>query len=158
MKCFQALFQFALLFYAFTAKLLHLIIYTICLFFFILLMKKGRKYNFRYHYFYLLNMNSYKHIFHSYLSGLNSIFKVLTYLYCAFCTLNCFIILISAGDGSFLVRPSEHYPGDYSLFFLSDKTVIRFRIEKQGRQLFIGGRYFDRLVTTLPLHYFHLPT
>lgn len=53
--------------------------------------------------------------------------------------------LRQAGDGSFLVRPSEHYPGDYSLFFLSDKTVIRFRIEKQGRQLFIGGRYFDSL-------------
>uniref|UniRef100_A0A0L8H737 Ras GTPase-activating protein 1 n=1 Tax=Octopus bimaculoides TaxID=37653 RepID=A0A0L8H737_OCTBM len=46
--------------------------------------------------------------------------------------------LRQAGNGSFLVRPSEHYPGDYSLFFLHDKTVIRFRIEKQGRQLFIG--------------------
>ncbi|GAB1609426.1 ras GTPase-activating protein 1-like [Argonauta hians] len=53
--------------------------------------------------------------------------------------------LRQAGNGSFLVRPSEHYPGDYSLFFLHDKTVIRFRIEKQGRQLFIGGRYFDSL-------------
>ncbi|XP_064608385.1 LOW QUALITY PROTEIN: ras GTPase-activating protein 1-like [Liolophura sinensis] len=50
-----------------------------------------------------------------------------------------------AGQGSFLVRPSDHSPGDYSLFFLCNKTVQRFRIEKQGRQYYMGGRYFDTL-------------
>ncbi|XP_021354731.1 ras GTPase-activating protein 1-like [Mizuhopecten yessoensis] len=53
--------------------------------------------------------------------------------------------LREAGQGSFLVRPSENSPGNYSLFVLCDKTVQRFRIEKEGRQLFMGGRYFDGL-------------
>uniref|UniRef100_K1Q407 Ras GTPase-activating protein 1 n=1 Tax=Magallana gigas TaxID=29159 RepID=K1Q407_MAGGI len=54
--------------------------------------------------------------------------------------------LREAGQGSFLVRPSENSPGNYSLFVLCDKVVQRFRIEKQGKQLFLmGGRYFDSL-------------
>ncbi|XP_067664824.1 ras GTPase-activating protein 1-like isoform X1 [Haliotis asinina] len=49
-----------------------------------------------------------------------------------------------AGAGSYLVRPSDNSPGALSLFFLSD-MVRRFRIEKKGKKLFVGGRYFDSL-------------
>ncbi|XP_059172622.1 ras GTPase-activating protein 1-like [Physella acuta] len=53
--------------------------------------------------------------------------------------------LMKSGEGSYLVRPSENSPGDYSLFFLCGKDVRRFRIEKKGRYLHLGGRYFDSL-------------
>ncbi|KAL8563555.1 hypothetical protein ACOMHN_060871 [Nucella lapillus] len=53
--------------------------------------------------------------------------------------------LMQAGEGSFLVRQSENYPGDYSLFFLCEKDVRRFRIERRGNQFLVGGRYFDSL-------------
>ncbi|PVD19798.1 hypothetical protein C0Q70_20289 [Pomacea canaliculata] len=53
--------------------------------------------------------------------------------------------LMQAGEGSFLVRQSENYPGDYSLFFLCEKDVRRFRIEKRGNQFLVGGRFFDSL-------------
>ncbi|XP_005103165.1 ras GTPase-activating protein 1 [Aplysia californica] len=53
--------------------------------------------------------------------------------------------LMKAGEGSYLIRPSENSPGDYSLFFLCGKEVRRFRIEKKGRYLHLGGRYFDSL-------------
>ncbi|KAK3701433.1 hypothetical protein RRG08_015853 [Elysia crispata] len=53
--------------------------------------------------------------------------------------------LMKAGEGSYLVRPSENSPGDYSLFFLCGKEVRRFRIEKKSRYLHLGGRYFDSL-------------
>ncbi|KAL8575409.1 hypothetical protein ACOMHN_000025 [Nucella lapillus] len=53
--------------------------------------------------------------------------------------------LMLAGEGSFLVRQSENYPGDYSLFFLCEKDVRRFRIERRGNQFLVGGRLFDSL-------------
>ncbi|KAK7492633.1 hypothetical protein BaRGS_00016112 [Batillaria attramentaria] len=53
--------------------------------------------------------------------------------------------LMMAGEGSFLVRQSENYPGDYSLFFLCEKDVRRFRIERRGNQFLVGGRFFDSL-------------
>ncbi|CAG5122423.1 unnamed protein product [Candidula unifasciata] len=53
--------------------------------------------------------------------------------------------LMKAGEGSYLVRPSENSPGDYSLFFLCGKEVKRFRIEKKGRYLHLGGRNFETL-------------
>lgn len=56
------------------------------------------------------------------------------------------MFFIIGGQGSFLVRPSENSPGNYSLFVLCDKIVQRFRIEKHERQLLMGGRYFDRFV------------
>ncbi|XP_037079065.1 ras GTPase-activating protein 1-like [Pollicipes pollicipes] len=37
-----------------------------------------------------------------------------------------------AGPGSFLVRPSDNSPGDYSLFFHINNQIQRFRIEKRG--------------------------
>ena len=49
----------------------------------------------------------------------------------------------SAGSNSFLIRPSDKNPGNYTLYFLCKQTVQRFKIEKQGRQLVMGGRYFD---------------
>ena len=65
----------------------------------------------------------------------------------------CFAVLsvhplwFTVGQGSYLVRPSDQSPGDYSLYVLCDKTVQRFRIEKEGKQLYLmGGRYFDRYV------------
>lgn len=43
-------------------------------------------------------------------------------------------MLVKAGPGSFLVRPSDNSPGDYSLFFHINNQIQRFRIEKkQGR-------------------------
>ncbi|KAK7116060.1 ras GTPase-activating protein 1-like [Littorina saxatilis] len=53
--------------------------------------------------------------------------------------------LMLAGEGSFLVRQSENYPGDYSLFFLCEKDVRRFRIERRGNQFLVGGRLFESL-------------
>ncbi|XP_041369267.1 ras GTPase-activating protein 1-like [Gigantopelta aegis] len=53
--------------------------------------------------------------------------------------------LTHAGEGGFLVRPSDNSPGAFSLFFLCEKEVMRFRIVRKGRQLFVGGRYFESL-------------
>lgn len=39
---------------------------------------------------------------------------------------------VLAGPGSFLVRPSDNSPGDYSLFFHINNQIQRFRIEKKG--------------------------
>lgn len=52
---------------------------------------------------------------------------------------------IAAGPGSFLVRPSDNSPGDYSLFFHINNQIQRFRIEKKGVRYFMGGRTFDCL-------------
>ena len=61
-----------------------------------------------------------------------------------FKSFNFFFLPHLAGEGSFLVRQSENYPGDYSLFFLCEKDVRRFRIERRGNQFLVGGRLFDR--------------
>ena len=52
-------------------------------------------------------------------------------------------IFVAAGPNSFLVRPSDNNPGNYTLFFLCKQTVQRFKIEQQGSQLVMGGRHFD---------------
>ena len=49
------------------------------------------------------------------------------------------------GPGSFLVRPSDNSPGDYSLFFHINNQIQRFRIEKKGVRYVMGGRTFDAL-------------
>ena len=49
------------------------------------------------------------------------------------------------GPGSFLVRPSDNSPGDYSLFFHINNQIQRFRIEKKGVRYVMGGRTFDCL-------------
>ncbi|KAF4529422.1 hypothetical protein B566_EDAN003516 [Ephemera danica] len=49
------------------------------------------------------------------------------------------------GPGSFLVRPSDNSPGDYSLFFHINNQIQRFRIEKKGVRYLMGGRTFECL-------------
>ncbi len=44
-------------------------------------------------------------------------------------------LLARAGPGSFLVRPSDNSPGNYSLFFHIENSVQRFRIERTGNRL-----------------------
>lgn len=51
-------------------------------------------------------------------------------------------MLVKAGPGSFLVRPSDNSPGDYSLFFHINNQIQRFRIEKKGVRYLMGGRTF----------------
>ena len=51
----------------------------------------------------------------------------------------------SGGPGSFLVRPSDNSPGDYSLFFHINNQIQRFRVEKKGVRYVMGGRTFDCL-------------
>ncbi|XP_074650781.1 ras GTPase-activating protein 1-like isoform X2 [Tubulanus polymorphus] len=53
--------------------------------------------------------------------------------------------LYSSGLGSFLVRPSDSNPGDYSLYCLPGNKPKKFRIEKRGRQFMMGGRYFNSI-------------
>ncbi|KAG8181736.1 hypothetical protein JTE90_028274 [Oedothorax gibbosus] len=53
--------------------------------------------------------------------------------------------LAKMGPGSFLVRPSDNSPGNYSLFFHINNTIQRFRIEKRGNRYVMGGRCFDSL-------------
>jgi len=54
-------------------------------------------------------------------------------------------LLVRAGPGSFLIRPSDNSPGDYSLFFHINNQIQRFRIEKKGVKYVMGGRTFDCL-------------
>ncbi|CAB4068451.1 RASA1 [Lepeophtheirus salmonis] len=53
--------------------------------------------------------------------------------------------LVKGGPGSYLVRPSDNSPGDYSLFFHINNQIQRFRIEKKGVRYIMGGRTFDCL-------------
>lgn len=57
---------------------------------------------------------------------------------------NIFFVFL-AGPGSFLVRPSDNSPGDYSLFFHINNQIQRFRIEKKGVRYLMGGRIFECL-------------
>lgn len=54
-------------------------------------------------------------------------------------------IELLGGPGSFLVRPSDNSPGDYSLFFHINNQIQRFRIEKKGVRYLMGGRTFECL-------------
>ncbi|TRY67220.1 hypothetical protein TCAL_09809 [Tigriopus californicus] len=54
-------------------------------------------------------------------------------------------LLVRGGPGSFLVRPSDNSPGDYSLFFHINNQIQRFRIEKKGVRYVMGGRTFECL-------------
>ncbi|XP_027205911.2 RAS p21 protein activator vap isoform X2 [Dermatophagoides pteronyssinus] len=53
--------------------------------------------------------------------------------------------LARSGPGSFLVRPSDNSPGDYSIFFHVDNSVQRFRIERHSDKYVMGGRIFPTL-------------
>lgn len=46
---------------------------------------------------------------------------------------------------SFLVRPSDNTPGDYSLFFRTNENIQRFKISPTpNNQYMMGGRYYNR--------------
>lgn len=48
---------------------------------------------------------------------------------------------------SFLVRPSDNTPGDYSLFFRTSEIIQRFKISPTpNNQYMMGGRYYNRYV------------
>lgn len=48
---------------------------------------------------------------------------------------------------SFLVRPSDNTPGDYSLFFRTNESIQRFKISPTpNNQYMMGGRYYNRYV------------
>lgn len=54
--------------------------------------------------------------------------------------------LAQAGPGSYLVRPSDNSPGNYSLFYHVGPTVQRFRIVRVGDNRYVmGGRSYESL-------------
>ncbi|XP_068741233.1 ras GTPase-activating protein 1-like [Montipora capricornis] len=53
------------------------------------------------------------------------------------------ILLRDGVIGSFLIRPSDKSPGDYSLSLRAPEGITRFLIRKQGMQYSMGGRIFD---------------
>lgn len=57
--------------------------------------------------------------------------------------------LSRSGPGSFLVRPSDNSPGDYSIFFYVDNSVQRFRVERRQDKYVMGGRVFPTLETVI---------
>uniref|UniRef100_A0A3B5MFH0 Ras GTPase-activating protein 1 n=1 Tax=Xiphophorus couchianus TaxID=32473 RepID=A0A3B5MFH0_9TELE len=56
-------------------------------------------------------------------------------------------LLMSVGQVcSFLVRPSDNTPGDYSLFFRTSENIQRFKISPTpNNQYMMGGRYYNSL-------------
>lgn len=57
--------------------------------------------------------------------------------------------LSRSGPGSFLVRPSDNSPGDYSIFFYVDNSVQRFRVERRQDKYVMGGRVFPSLESVI---------
>ncbi|KAA0716615.1 Ras GTPase-activating protein 1 [Triplophysa tibetana] len=54
---------------------------------------------------------------------------------------------------SFLVRPSDNTPGDYSLFFRTNENIQRFKISPTpNNQYMMGGRYYNS-VDNIVEHY-----
>ncbi|KAG5280746.1 hypothetical protein AALO_G00063550 [Alosa alosa] len=54
-------------------------------------------------------------------------------------------LLMTVGQvSSFLVRPSDNTPGDYSLFFRTNENIQRFKISPTpNNQYMMGGRYYN---------------
>ncbi|RVE68333.1 hypothetical protein OJAV_G00090660 [Oryzias javanicus] len=54
-------------------------------------------------------------------------------------------LLMTVGQvSSFLVRPSDNTPGDYSLFFRTNENIQRFKISPTPtNQYMMGGRYYN---------------
>uniref|UniRef100_A0A8C8I7H7 Ras GTPase-activating protein 1 n=1 Tax=Oncorhynchus tshawytscha TaxID=74940 RepID=A0A8C8I7H7_ONCTS len=54
-------------------------------------------------------------------------------------------LLMTVGQvSSFLVRPSDNTPGDYSLFFRTNENIQRFKIcPTPNNQYMMGGRYYN---------------
>ena len=57
------------------------------------------------------------------------------------------MFLWSAGQLSWLVRPSDSTEGDYSLFFYCKGQIQRFKIVKHGRSYLMGGRVFESIAS-----------
>lgn len=61
--------------------------------------------------------------------------------------------LAHAGPGSFLVRPSDNSPGNYTLFYHVGSTIQRFLIVKSvDNRYTMGGKYFDSLSQIIELY------
>lgn len=61
--------------------------------------------------------------------------------------------LAQAGPGSFLVRPSDNSPGNYTLFYHVGFTVQRFLIVKSGENRYtMGGKCFDSLAQIIDFY------
>ncbi|XP_053557451.1 ras GTPase-activating protein 1 [Bombina bombina] len=56
-------------------------------------------------------------------------------------------LLMTVGQiSSFLVRPSDNTPGDYSLYFRTNENIQRFKIcPTSNNQFVMGGRYYNRI-------------
>uniref|UniRef100_A0A8C5LPP1 Ras GTPase-activating protein 1 n=1 Tax=Leptobrachium leishanense TaxID=445787 RepID=A0A8C5LPP1_9ANUR len=56
-------------------------------------------------------------------------------------------LLMTVGQiSSFLVRPSDNTPGDYSLYFRTNENIQRFKISPTPNNQFVmGGRYYNRI-------------
>ncbi|XP_063309776.1 ras GTPase-activating protein 1 [Pelobates fuscus] len=56
-------------------------------------------------------------------------------------------LLMTVGQiSSFLVRPSDNTPGDYSLYFRTSENIQRFKISPTPNNQFVmGGRYYNRI-------------
>nr|DBA23418.1 TPA: hypothetical protein GDO54_014332 [Pyxicephalus adspersus] len=56
-------------------------------------------------------------------------------------------LLMTVGQiSSFLVRPSDNTPGDYSLYFRTNENIQRFKIcPTSNNQFMMGGRYYNRI-------------
>ncbi|XP_063051337.1 ras GTPase-activating protein 1 isoform X1 [Engraulis encrasicolus] len=56
-------------------------------------------------------------------------------------------LLMTVGQiSSFLVRPSDNTPGDYSLFFRTNENIQRFKISPTpNNQYMMGGRYYNSM-------------
>ncbi len=58
---------------------------------------------------------------------------------------NNFHFYCLAGQQSYLVRPSETSPGNYTLYFYVDNRIHRYRIIQIDKYFHIGGRIFDSI-------------
>ncbi|XP_072923108.1 ras GTPase-activating protein 1-like isoform X1 [Hemitrygon akajei] len=56
-------------------------------------------------------------------------------------------LLMTVGKiSSFLVRPSDNTPGDYSLYFRTNENIQRFKISPTpNNQFMMGGRYYNSI-------------
>uniref|UniRef100_A0A8V0YB79 Ras GTPase-activating protein 1 n=1 Tax=Gallus gallus TaxID=9031 RepID=A0A8V0YB79_CHICK len=63
-------------------------------------------------------------------------------------------LLMTAGQVcSFLVRPSDNTPGDYSLYFRTSENIQRFKIcPTSNNQFMMGGRYYNSIAEIIE-HY-----
>ncbi|KAH0628075.1 hypothetical protein JD844_008775 [Phrynosoma platyrhinos] len=63
-------------------------------------------------------------------------------------------LLMTVGQvSSFLVRPSDNTPGDYSLYFRTNENIQRFKIcPTRNNQFMMGGRYYNSIADIIE-HY-----